>query len=136
MFFNERLVGYLDMNDVESSTPTNASHTDATLFLNKVNFNAHSKNYNCVLQQNACGLVEIVCHKDVMASEPLVCWFAEPYLKNIKSKKKKKAFDLILTLKTVSFYLLEVPFIVLTGIIAMKDFLKFNFYWCFFIYLA
>ena len=83
MFFNERLIGYLDTNDLSQSVNSDSS---ASLILNKTNFNANPKCYNCVLQQSACGLIELVCLKDVAHNEPLVCWFAEPYLKNIKSK--------------------------------------------------
>jgi hypothetical protein len=75
VFLNEKLIGYLDMNNQIG---------ELNLILNKSNFN--SKSFNCLLQTNVTnGLLEMYTCKDLMPNEQIVCWFAESFLKNLKS---------------------------------------------------
>lgn len=52
--------------------------------LNKQNF--RMSNYNCVLESNIkTGVLELMSVKELCPDEPLIIWFSEPYLANIKS---------------------------------------------------
>ena len=87
MFSSDHLVGYWDMNE-EKTVPSNLTKTnnESALILNRLNFNPSSRCYNCVIQQNASGLIELVSVRNIMQNEQIVCWFADSYFKNIKSK--------------------------------------------------
>ena len=87
MFSSEKLVGYWDTNEETSTSSVSKSETG--LILNKSNFNSNPKGFNCVLQQNASGFIELVSVKCISPGEQIICWLAEPYLKNIKSKLNK-----------------------------------------------
>lgn len=75
VLLNDRLVGYLDTNN-HSDELLNPKHFSPT-------------NFNCILQSNQTnGLVELTNIRDVHPNEPLVCWFAEAYLNNLKQNSK------------------------------------------------
>ena len=86
MFSGDHLVGYWDMMEEKTSHVPKSTQNDATLILNRINFNSNLKCYNCVLQQNSSGLIEIVSVRNIAQNEQIICWFAESYYKNIKSK--------------------------------------------------
>ena len=86
MFSSERLVGYWEPSDDRIHPQFGNSNAMTSLLLAKANFSSSPKCYNCVLQQNASGLVEVVSVRSIAQSEPIVCWFADSYLKNIKSE--------------------------------------------------
>jgi len=90
MFSGDRLVGYWDMNeeasDCAASSSSTSKNNDTTAIIHKLNFNSNPRCYNCIIQQNPSGLIELVSVRNIAQSEQVVCWFADSYFKNIKSK--------------------------------------------------
>ena len=71
----------------ESLNSNNTSNNiqDQQLFvLNRIKFD--SINYNCLIQSNMNGQIEMIANRDLLPNEEIICWFTEIYLKNIKSK--------------------------------------------------
>jgi hypothetical protein len=76
----------MNHESLNNNTNSNSNNfQDQQLFiLNRCKFDP--VNFNCLIQSNMNGQIEMIANRDLLPNEEIICWFSEIYLKNIKSK--------------------------------------------------